>query len=214
MTIFDERTHVAAMCGVLAFGAIGAGERSSLIRKERRNGAKELKHHSCGCKGLCVVTTMMTLEAAVPRSDRAVVTASRNFARLLGASVGVAAAGSTVSNRLSSQLDQMGLEKKIQEGILNDPASIQHKLKDALTAEAIGHIIKAYVNTFKLLFWMVTGLLLFAFFTAVLLIRHHSLERDDDEEQKVAAIVWLEEEKAKKEGDLDVAHGDAVANKV
>lgn len=140
----------------------------------------------------------MTLEAAVPRSDRAVVAASRNFARLLGASIGIAAAGSTVSNRLSGQLDRMSISHNIQERILDDPASIQHDLEGTLPQEALGNIVKAYVATFRLLFWVVTGLLLSAFVAAALLIRYHPLERDDDAEQKAAAIVWLEEEKAKK----------------
>lgn len=141
---------------------------------------------------------MMTLEAAVPRADRAVVTASRTFARLLGASIGVAVAGSTISNRLSGSLDSLNVSKEIKESILNDPASIQHGLKAVLDPVVIESIVLAYVKTFKMLFWIVTGLLLFAFVAAATLIRNHALAREDDEEQKEAAVIWLEEEKAKK----------------
>lgn len=190
MTTFDIKTSLGAICGVLIFAATSAGTRARLM--------PTLSILDANHAGLCVVTTMMTLEAAVPRADRAVVTASRTFARLLGASIGVAVAGSTITNRLSGSLDSLKVSKEIKESILNDPASIQHDLKAVLGPVVIESIVLAYVETFKMLFWIVTGLLLFAFVAAAILIRSHALAREDDEEQKEAAVVWLEEEKAKK----------------
>ncbi|KAK9899688.1 MFS general substrate transporter [Cystobasidium minutum MCA 4210] len=172
MTTFDTETHLGAICGVLAFAAVGAG--------------------------FCMVTSMMTLEAAVPRADRAVVTASRAFARLIGASIGVALASSTILNRLSASLIGLGIPENVRETVLNDPAAIQHGLKAQLDPLLTRSIIQAYVVTFRMLFWIVTGLLLFAFVAAVMLVRSHALARDDDEDQKAAAVLWLEEEKAKK----------------
>lgn len=155
----------------------------------------------------------MTLEAAVPRGDRAIATAIRNFSRLLGASIGVAVAGSTISNRLSVRLEEMALPEGITDMILNDPASIQHDLREVFEPEVIEDIVRAYTQAFRLLFWIVTGLLLFAFVTAVLLIQYQTLERDDYEEQKAAAIIWLREEKAKK-ANADTEKGDTATTNV
>lgn len=155
----------------------------------------------------------MTLEAAVPRSDRAVVTASRTFARLLGASIGVAAAGSAISNRLSSSMNELGIAQDVKATILDDPASIQHELKAELEPNVLNTIIQAYVGTFKLLFWIVTGLLLFAWFAATALVRSHPLAREDDEEQKEAAKVWLQEEKLRKKKKNDNT-GEVIEEKV
>lgn len=191
MTTFDTETHLGAICGVLAFAAVGAGTKGYFP-------VYHIFLTRSLSSGFCMVTSMMTLEAAVPRADRAVVTASRAFARLIGASIGVALASSTILNRLSASLIGLGIPENVRETVLNDPAAIQHGLKAQLDPLLTRSIIQAYVVTFRMLFWIVTGLLLFAFVAAVMLVRSHALARDDDEDQKAAAVLWLEEEKAKK----------------
>lgn len=141
---------------------------------------------------------MMALEAGVPRADRAIVTSSRNFARLLGASLGMAVAGSLVTNDLTHRLEGIHLPPSVIETIIDDPDSIQQRFRMEMEPAVFRAVIDNYVETFRVVFWVVTGLMLFAFIGAACLVRSHSLKRDDDDEQKEAAKSWLAEQKAGK----------------
>lgn len=77
-------------------------------------------------------------------------------------------------------------------------------------------VIENYVRSYRSLFWIVTGLMLFSFVVSVTLLRSHSLIREDDEEQREAAKVWLDEQKASRKDnkepiDAEKGQGDLAA---
>jgi hypothetical protein len=137
-------------------------------------------------------------ESAIARADRAVVTASRNYCRLLGAAIGTAAAASLVTNDMTARLAELDLTPEQRKVVLAEPDAIQGHLRNELSPDNVTAIINDYVESYRLLFWVVTGLFLFAFVVSATMLRSHSLVREDDEEQKEAGRVWLEEEEKRK----------------
>ena len=140
----------------------------------------------------------MALQAAVPRADMAVVTSTRNSARLTGGAVGTAAAAAIVGGDIKPRLLGLGLSNDLISKIVDDPESLQHVLKGSLDAHVLSAIVREYVKTYRLVFWLVFGLAAFSLLVSVIGIRHVALEKDDDEAQKEAAKAWLAEQQGQK----------------
>jgi len=150
--------------------------------------------------GLTVQSTVIAIMASCEhRSDVAVAVSVRNYIRLLGGSIFLAVATTVINNGLRNRLDGV-IDAGILQTILDDPTSVQHSLKTSLDASTHATIIEAYVQSFKTLFYVATGLMLGALVIAVLFIRHHSLNREDEKQLKEEGKRYMAEQKLKKKG--------------
>lgn len=66
-------------------------------------------------------TSLLAIQAAVERKDMAAATGTRNFMRLLGGTVGLAASGAIVNNVVRRTLTGMGVAEDTIVAILSDP---------------------------------------------------------------------------------------------
>ncbi|KKY19743.1 putative mfs drug transporter [Phaeomoniella chlamydospora] len=133
--------------------------------------------------GQTLQPSLVAIQAGVERRDMAVVTSWRNFIRNLGATIGLAVAGTIMNNTLRHQLTPLGLDKDQIRKILRDPNNLEGLLtiSQSMNTEIITNALKiAYSTSFKMLFYINAGLAAFAFCTALGLMPHISLERKDD----------------------------------
>lgn len=87
--------------------------------------------------------------------------------------------------------------------IIDNPESLQNELKHSLDVDLLSAIIREYVKTYRLVFFLVFGLSVFSLGVSVVGLRHHSLEKEDDEAQKEAAKAWLAEQQSQKSTVID-----------
>lgn len=66
-------------------------------------------------------TSLLAIQAGVSRKDMAAATGTRNFMRMLGGTVGLAACGSIVNNVVRNRLESMGLDQAAVQLVLKDP---------------------------------------------------------------------------------------------
>jgi MFS family permease len=66
-------------------------------------------------------TSLLAIQAAVERKDMAAATGTRNFMRMLGGTVGLAACGSILNNLVRSDLGRAGVSEGLVQRILKDP---------------------------------------------------------------------------------------------
>lgn len=151
-----------------------------------------------GC-GFCVVLSTLQLQACLPRADVAVAMSIRAYVRLLGAAIGTALASVAVLNGLPVKMDNLGLSNDIQQIIIDDPMSIRHELQTRLSSTTLDGIVQAYVDIYRIIFWMATGLLLCALIASAAILGQYSLDRPDDAEL-IAAGSQYADEKEREEG--------------
>ncbi|EIN07711.1 MFS general substrate transporter [Punctularia strigosozonata HHB-11173 SS5] len=144
-------------------------------------------------------TSLIAAQAAVPRSEMAVVTGVRNYVRLFGSTLGLAICASIVNNELKGAIRPLGLSSQQISQITNDPTII-HDSSFNLTNEQRRTVIDGYAKGFKNVFYLTMACVLMAFISSVLLIQHHSLKRADDKELKEATKRELLAKKMKKKG--------------
>jgi cyanate permease len=68
-------------------------------------------------------TSLLAIQAAVERKDMATATGTRNFTRMLGGTVGLAAVGAIVNNVVRTRLGQSGASGDTIALVLRDPTS-------------------------------------------------------------------------------------------
>ncbi|KAL7009266.1 hypothetical protein EMMF5_000896 [Cystobasidiomycetes sp. EMM_F5] len=123
----------------------------------------------------------------------------RAYVRLLGAAIGTALASVAVLNGLPVKMDNLGLSNDIQQIIIDDPMSIRHELQTRLSSTTLDGIVQAYVDIYRIIFWMATGLLLCALIASAAILGQYSLDRPDDAEL-IAAGSQYADEKEREEG--------------
>ncbi|KAH7100050.1 MFS general substrate transporter [Auriculariales sp. MPI-PUGE-AT-0066] len=135
--------------------------------------------------GLVLQTALLGAQAAVPRHEMAVVTGMRNFVRLIGNTIGLAAAGAIVSNALRHGVSTSDISSDMISKLLDDPATVNAQGKDALLTELQREIVvNAYLEGFRGVFYMAVACQVVATLSAVLLIKQHDLQRADDHKLK------------------------------
>jgi hypothetical protein len=75
--------------------------------------------------GLTFQTSLLAIQATVERKDMATATGARNFARMVGGTVGLAASGTIVNNLASMDLASRGYDAGMIGAIINDPVGSQ-----------------------------------------------------------------------------------------
>ncbi|GME26896.1 Tetracycline resistance protein TetB/drug resistance transporter [Neofusicoccum parvum] len=139
--------------------------------------------------------SLVAIQAGVPRRDMAVVTAFRNFVRNLGATLGLAIAGTIVNNALRRALAPLGLPAAAVRALLKDPSTAAAGGDDEVRAA----LLAAYKDAFRVLFCVDAGLAAVGFVAAAGLMPQVSLERADDARLREEAR-RREEERRRGEG--------------
>ena len=99
------------------------------------------------------------MQAAVPRHEVAVATGIRNSVRLLGNTIGLAAAGAIVNNAMHSSLTSLGLSDSVVEELLVDPTAINSlSLAGGISPADRSKVIGAYLEGFRGVFYMTVRL--------------------------------------------------------
>ncbi|KAI5474576.1 hypothetical protein MNV49_003034 [Pseudohyphozyma bogoriensis] len=107
-------------------------------------------------QGCVVKTSMVGLQAAVPKSQMATATSFRYFFRMLGTALGLAFSSTCISQSLDSAVAQAGLPPSTTQTILDNPTALMSGnatiLLPGLTEEDVGVILEGYSKGFSRIF--------------------------------------------------------------
>ncbi|KAF9554182.1 MFS general substrate transporter [Agrocybe pediades] len=138
----------------------------------------------CGA-GQTLQTTTVAAQASVPRKDMSVVTAFRNFIRLLGGALSLAVGSTILNNSLRSAMSTLGLPSSVVISVIDDPSHLSSPTSLSITPEAASFILNnGYTKGFKTIFILNASLTAVATLASVVLIKHKELTRSDEKELK------------------------------
>ncbi|KAJ7032041.1 major facilitator superfamily domain-containing protein [Mycena alexandri] len=123
-------------------------------------------------------TTTVAVQASVSRRDMSVVTAMRNFIRLLGGTLSLAVASTLLNNKLRTAMTSFGVSSSQIGQILDDPALLHKPASVGISqATATNILYHGYTKGFSALFIMNACLTAFATLISVFMIKHKELTR-------------------------------------
>ncbi|KAF5364758.1 hypothetical protein D9758_009296 [Tetrapyrgos nigripes] len=136
--------------------------------------------------GATMQTTTVAAQASVPRKDMAVVTAFRNFIRMLGGAFALPVASALVNNSLRSSMHTLALPESTISVVIDDPTILSNSnIISSLgisPSEASSILNHGYTIGFRDLFFLNAALSSLATVVAVVMIKHKELIRPDEEE--------------------------------
>ncbi|KAF7363190.1 MFS drug transporter [Mycena venus] len=139
--------------------------------------------------GQTMQTSTVAVQASVPRRDMAVVTAMRNFIRLLGGTLSLAVAATLLNNELRTAMAALNLPPSQISQIIDDPVRLHIPASVGVSTDIAKSILdRGYAKGFSSLFIMNAALTVFATLVSVVMIKHKELSRDDDEMLRQKAI--------------------------
>ncbi|PGH00995.1 hypothetical protein AJ79_08059 [Helicocarpus griseus UAMH5409] len=127
---------------------------------------------------------LIAVQAGVERRDMAVVTSFRNFIRNLGGTLGLAAAGTIIHNRLLSSVSVLSLDHSTTQELLRSPETYLSSLSQSEATHVRSILMPAYQSGFRIVFLIGAGLSGLAFFLSFFLMPQVTLKRPDDEALK------------------------------
>ncbi|CAL1711998.1 unnamed protein product [Somion occarium] len=147
--------------------------------------------------GQTLQTTTVAAQASVSRKDMSVVTAVRNFVRLLGGTFSLAIGATIINNALRHSMAKLSLPGPIIDQVVDDPTILGARLNSNSTSNPLGNlgispstanqILAGYTTGFRAVFILNACLAGFATIVGVLMIRHKELTRGDEEQLKAQA---------------------------
>ncbi|CAK7220306.1 hypothetical protein SCUCBS95973_004114 [Sporothrix curviconia] len=138
--------------------------------------------------GQTLQVTLVAIQAAVTRADMAVITGARNYFRMLGSTIAIAASAAIVNNIVCSQLTRLEFSPAVLTEILSDPTTIK-TMNLPLLQET--QALNAYAKGVSVTHYMMTALAGLQFVLCCISVKSYSLEREE-------AKAWLERRKAEK----------------
>ncbi|GJE94633.1 MFS general substrate transporter [Phanerochaete sordida] len=151
--------------------------------------------------GQTLQTTTVAAQASVSRRDMAIVTAVRNFVRLLGGTLALAIGATIINNSLTHSMTKLNLPSSTIKKIVDDPTLLGARLTDSMNStsnplsalgispDAADRILDGYNNGFRAVFIMNATLAAIATVVSVLMIRHKELTRGDEAQLKAQAKI-------------------------
>ncbi|KAJ5223824.1 hypothetical protein N7468_008366 [Penicillium chermesinum] len=140
--------------------------------------------------GQTLQTNLIALQASVERKEMAVVTATRNFVRVLGGTIALAACSAILNNTARTQL--MGVVPgDVLTSIISDPTNINSPSLNLTPAQASA-AIQAYTNGIHNIYYFMVACCCSSFFITVFFVRSYSLKRDDDARLQEEGKKWAE----------------------
>ncbi|KAJ7634547.1 MFS general substrate transporter [Roridomyces roridus] len=150
--------------------------------------------------GQTMQTTMVAVQASVARRDMSVVTAMRNFLRLLGGTLSLAVASTLINNNLRTAMDNLSISPSLIKQIIDDPTILHNPTSVGLSStDGTDILYHGYTKGFSSLFIMNAALTAFATCVSVVFIKHKELSRGDEEALRQKAIREEVERKMKKQ---------------
>lgn len=148
--------------------------------------------------GQTLQTTTVAAQASVSRKDMSVVTAVRNFVRLLGGTLSLALGATIINNSLRASMTSIGLRASTIKTIVDDPTLLGARLSSTnsssnplaalgVTPAMAAHILDGYTHGFRTVFILNACLAAVATIASVLMIRHKELSRDDEDRLRAGA---------------------------
>ncbi|KAM6503007.1 MFS general substrate transporter [Amanita muscaria] len=135
--------------------------------------------------GQTLQTTTVAAQASVSRQDMSVVTAFRNFVRLLGGALAQAVCSSVINNTLLSSMLSLKLPPSLISTIIDKPTGLANPDSLGLSqGDAAFVLSQGYNRGFRNLFLVNASLTSLATITSVLLIKHQELPNRLDMESK------------------------------
>lgn len=127
-----------------------------------------------------------------------------SFIRNLGATLGLAVAGTIINNTLRTALESSGIPTSLLGTLLNNPGEIGDALKQSSSsnlteAEVKRIVLDAYRKGFRIIFLIMAGLAALAFVVAFILMPQVNLDRKDDKQLKEEGKKFADELKQRKE---------------
>ncbi|KAI3030180.1 transcriptional regulator family: Fungal Specific TF [Aspergillus niger] len=147
--------------------------------------------------GQTLQTTLVAIQAAVKREEMAVITGARNYLRMMGSTLAVAASAAIVNNIVRTKLEAINFPRSIISEIIADPTKIASM---SLSAAQKTDALNAYAHGVQVTYYMMTALAGIQFFLCVFFVKDYTLKRDDDQQKKEAARAWLMQKKNKRAG--------------
>ncbi|KAJ6613678.1 major facilitator superfamily domain-containing protein [Mycena sp. CBHHK59/15] len=139
--------------------------------------------------GQTMQTTTIAVQASVSRRDMSVVTAMRNFIRLLGGTLSLAVASTLVNNKLRTAMTVLSFSSADITKIIDDPALLHSPASIGISqATATDVLYHGYTKGFSALFIMNACMTVCATLVSVVLIKHKELGRGDEEALRQQAI--------------------------
>ncbi|KAF7360154.1 MFS drug transporter [Mycena venus] len=134
-------------------------------------------------------TTTIAVQASVSRRDMSVVTAMRNFIRLLGGSLSLPVASTLLNNNLSKVMANLNLPSSVIKRIIGDPTLLHTPASVGISQDTATDIMDhGYTLGFRSLFIMNASLTVFATFVSVVMIKHKELSAREEEYQREKAL--------------------------
>ncbi|KAF9063669.1 major facilitator superfamily domain-containing protein [Rhodocollybia butyracea] len=163
ITIFDAHTSEGVMIVLMILAGLGGGS--------------------------TMQTTTVAAQASVERKDMAVVSAVRNFLRMLGGALALPSSAALLNNAMRSSMNSLSLPSSAITSIINDPSVLRSSSVPFGISSAQAQIIlsNGYNKGFKDVFYLNTALAVLAFVSSIVLIKHKELLRGDEEQLKIEA---------------------------
>ncbi|EPT02404.1 hypothetical protein FOMPIDRAFT_1029277 [Fomitopsis schrenkii] len=162
--------------------------------------------------GQTLQTTTVAAQASVSRKDMSVVTAVRNFVRLLGGTLSLALGATIINNSLRSSMTGLQLSASAIKAIIDDPTVLGSRLSASSSSKLAGlgitdamavTILDGYTHGFRTLFIMNACLAAMATLASVFMIKHKELTRGDEDRLRAAACEEAREKEKMMVADLD-----------
>ncbi|KAG6888354.1 hypothetical protein C0995_009047 [Termitomyces sp. Mi166 len=151
--------------------------------------------------GLTLQTTTVAAQASVSRKDMSVVTAFRNFVRLLGGTLTLAISSTLINNSLTTSMKALSLPSSIISKIIDDPSSINSPSSIGISSSSATYILNhGFTKGLRLVFILNAALAAVATVASVLMIKHKELTRGDEEALRKGKSGEKIAEKEKSEG--------------
>ncbi|KAF5389690.1 hypothetical protein D9757_006024 [Collybiopsis confluens] len=173
ISIFTENTPKAAMVIIMILAGTGSG--------------------------MTLQTTTVAVQASVSRKDMSVVTAFRNFIRMLGGAFSLSIASSILNNSMEAKMTALGLSSSAISAIVDDPSILAHPSEIQLSQNAASLILtEGYTTGFQRLFYLNASLGALATVVSFTMVKHKELLRGDEEKLKQEGIAMLKAREAKR----------------
>ncbi|KAF9463987.1 major facilitator superfamily domain-containing protein [Collybia nuda] len=139
--------------------------------------------------GQTLQTTTVAAQASVPRKDMSVVTAFRNFIRLLGGTLSLAIGSAIINNTLTMSMKAINLSPPLISGIVDNPSHLRSPIEFGLSESQASYVLDhGFTRGFRFVFILNASLTAIAVVASVFMIKHKELTRGDDETLREKAL--------------------------
>ncbi|EJC99877.1 MFS general substrate transporter [Fomitiporia mediterranea MF3/22] len=159
--------------------------------------------------GQTLQTTTVAAQASVSRRDMSVVTAVRNFVRLLGGTLSLAIGSTIINNSLRAKMSALKIATPAINDIIDDPTVLHPLLSSSsvvspdlagINTTTVQSILDGYTHGFRAVFILNSVLAALSVAVAAVMIHHKELTRADEKEMRKLALESLDAQKHRAKG--------------